>query len=160
MYETFEHTADLGLRIRAASLERLFEEAAEALFAVLVVNLDQIQPLDQKTFRLQAGSLEDLLHDWLSELLVLFALEKLVGRRFEVHLDRQQVPVAGPPEAVASIMGQPIFLEQEVLDATIWGGRLDPARHQLGPEVKAVTYHGLRVEKQPNGWLAEVILDL
>ena len=30
MYETFEHTADLGLRIRAASLNALFAEAAEA----------------------------------------------------------------------------------------------------------------------------------
>jgi len=160
MYEIFDHTADLGLRIRAASLDRLFEEAAEALFAVLVVHLDQVQPAQQKTLRLQAGTLEDLLHDWLSELLVLFALEKLVGRQFAVQLDRQQVPVAGPPETMASLMGQPIYLTQEVLDATIWGDRLDPARHHPGPEVKAVTYHGLRVEQHPDGWLAQVILDL
>jgi|YNPMSStandDraft_1061717.scaffolds.fasta_scaffold08636_2 SHS2 domain-containing protein len=160
MYETFEHTADLGLRIRAGSLERLFEEAAEALLAVLVVNRDQVQPVRQKTLGLQASSVEDLLHDWLSELLVLFALEKLVGRRFEVHLGRENVQVAGPPEAMASLMGQPIFLEQKVLNGTIWGDILDPTRHQIGTEIKAVTYHGLRVEQHADGWLAEVILDL
>ncbi|HPP52740.1 MAG TPA: archease, partial [Thermoguttaceae bacterium] len=74
MYETFEHTADLGLRIQAESLERLFEEAAEALFSVLVVNWNQTATVQQETLRLEAESIEDLLHDWLSELLVLFAL--------------------------------------------------------------------------------------
>ncbi|HOM18295.1 MAG TPA: archease, partial [Thermoguttaceae bacterium] len=155
MYETFEHTADLGLRIQAESLERLFEEAAEALFSVLVVNWNQTATVQQETLRLEAESLEDLLHDWLSELLVLFALRKLVGRRFEVRLERQTLQVAGPPEGMASIMGPPIQMEQEVLEGTIWGDRLDPDQHQLGPEVKAVTYHGLRVEKHPTGWLAE-----
>ncbi len=160
MYETFEHTADLGLRIQADSLERLFQEAAEALFSLLVVNLHQVQPILPENLRLQAPDREDLLHDWLSELLVLFALRKLVGRRFEVRLSHQTLPVAGPPEAISALMGQPIELKQEVLEATIWGEILDPARHQLGPEVKAVTYHGLRLEKQPTSWLAEVILDL
>jgi len=70
------------------------------------------------------------------------------------------VQVAGPPEAMASLMGQPIFLEQKVLNGTIWGDILDPTRHQIGTEIKAVTYHGLRVEQHADGWLAEVILDL
>ena len=42
MYETFDHTADLGLRIRAADLNTLFAEAAQALFATLVENIDAI----------------------------------------------------------------------------------------------------------------------
>ncbi|MCS7304609.1 MAG: archease [Thermoguttaceae bacterium] len=160
MYETFDHTADLGLRIQAETLERLFEEAAEALSSVLVVNWEQVRPVLQKSVRLEASNWEDLLHDWLSELLVLFALQKLVGRRFEVRFDHQNLPVGGPPEAMGRMRGPTIQLPQEVLEATIWGDMLDPARYQPGPEVKAVTYHGLRLEKQPTGWLAEVILDL
>jgi len=160
MYETFEHTADLGLRIRADSLPGLFEEAAEALFSVLVGNLAEVEARQQERLRLQAGSLEDLLHDWLSELLVLFALRKLAGRRFQVRLDRQELFVGGPMGGLPSVMGAPVQMAQEVLEATIWGEPLDPARHQLGPEVKAVTYHGLRLEKLPTGWVAEVILDL
>src|SRR5262245_33740299 len=36
MHEVFEHTADLGLRIRAANLNDLFVEAAQALFETIV----------------------------------------------------------------------------------------------------------------------------
>ena len=37
---------------------------------------------------------------------------------------------------------------------------MDPKRHELDAEVKAVTYHGLRVEPPAEGWLAEVIVDI
>jgi len=40
------------------------------------------------------------------------------------------------------------------------GETCDPARHSLAHEVKAVTYHGLAVEQVPDGWRAEVILDI
>jgi SHS2 domain-containing protein len=46
------------------------------------------------------------------------------------------------------------------LDGTAWGEPLDPARHDLSHEVKAITYHGLKVEQTPDGWLAEVIVDI
>ena len=46
------------------------------------------------------------------------------------------------------------------LRATAWGEPVDRARHELSHEVKAITYHGLRVEKTPDGWLAEVIVDI
>ncbi len=160
MYETFEHTADLGIRVQTDTLETLFEEAAEALCSILVVNWNEVQALQQENLRIEGSGLEDLFHDWLDELLVLFALQKMVGRRFEVRFQREGLVVGGPPEDMAPFMGQPIRLEQDVLLGTIWGERLDLARHQVGPEVKAVTYHGLKVEKLPTGWLAEVLLDL
>ena len=44
---------------------------------------------------------------------------------------------------------------------TAWGEPLDPARHALMREMKAITYHELKVEPQPDGgWLAEVIVDI
>jgi SHS2 domain-containing protein len=46
------------------------------------------------------------------------------------------------------------------LDGTAWGEPLDSSRHILSHEVKAITYHGLRVEQQAEGWLAEVIVDI
>ena len=36
MWEIFEHTADLGLRIRADSRDQLFSEAAHGLFSLIV----------------------------------------------------------------------------------------------------------------------------
>jgi SHS2 domain-containing protein len=136
MYEFFEHTADLGLRVRAADLDALFAEAARALFAAVVDNLDAVRPLQRVDVRLTGTDREYLLFDWLKALLYRFDAEHLVFGRFEVR-----VTAAG-------------------LAGTAWGEPLDPARHELGHEVKAITYHGLRVEPEAGGWLAEVIVDI
>jgi SHS2 domain-containing protein len=136
MYETFEHTADLGLRIRAADLDTLFAEAAQALFAAIVEDLGAVEPRQPVHIQLTADSSEYLLFDWLKELLYRFDAEHLVLGRFEVRVG------------------------EHTLTATAWGEPLDPSRHALGHEVKAITYHGLRVERTADGWLAEVIVDI
>jgi SHS2 domain-containing protein len=46
------------------------------------------------------------------------------------------------------------------LRASAWGERIDPARHRLAREVKAITYHGLWLRPQGAGWAAEVIVDV
>ena len=136
MYETFDHTADLGLRIRAPDLNTLFAEAARALFATLVENLDTVVPNRQLELSISGSEREYLLFDWLKELLYRFEVEHLLLSRFSV-----QVGADG-------------------LRATAWGELIDRRRHELAHEVKAITYHGLRVEETPDGWLAEVIVDI
>lgn len=136
MYETFEHTADLGLRIRAADLNTLFAEAACALFATLVENLDSVRPMQQLEVTITGDDREYLLFDWLKELLYRFDAEHLLLSRFEVRVGA------------------------DGLQGHAWGEPLDPQRHELTHEVKAITYHGLRVEETPDGWLAEVIVDI
>jgi SHS2 domain-containing protein len=136
MYETFDHTADLGLRIRAADLNTLFAEAAQALFATLVENLDAVAPVQKLDVTIAGADREYLLFDWLKELLYHFDAEHLLLSRFEVRIDNQG------------------------LQASVWGEPLDRARHELAHEVKAITYHGLRVEPDADGWLAEVIVDI
>src|SRR5256886_14335802 len=86
MYETFEHTADLGLRIRAPDLDTLFAEAGRALFATIVEDLGTVvasQPLD---VRLEGDDREYLLFDWLRALLYHFDAEHLLLSRFEVRV--------------------------------------------------------------------------
>jgi SHS2 domain-containing protein len=136
MYEFFDHTADLGLRIRAADLDTLFAEAACALFAVIVDNLDAVRPLQQVDVSLTGADRDELLFDWLRELLYRFDAEHLVFGRFEAHV------------------------AADGLTGTAWGEPLDRSRHELAHEVKAITYHGLRVEQTAAGWLAEVIVDI
>jgi SHS2 domain-containing protein len=136
MHETFDHTADLGFRIRAANLDTLFAEAGQALFETIVEDLRTIR-LDQRVDISLAGNEVDyLLFDWLKELLYHFDAEHLLLGKFEVHVTDQG------------------------LTATVWGEPLDRARHNLEHEVKAITYHGLRVEQTEGGWLAEVIVDI
>ncbi len=65
MFEVFDHTADLGLRVHAASLSELFNEAARGLFAQLVCNPLDVVPQNRQEFVLQATSHPYLLVDWL-----------------------------------------------------------------------------------------------
>jgi SHS2 domain-containing protein len=51
-------------------------------------------------------------------------------------------------------------VDEKGLTASAWGEAYDPKKHELGHEVKAITYHGLKVEHQDDGWLAEVIVDI
>lgn len=136
MFEYFEHTADVGIRVRAASLEQLFAEAARALFSLLTANLDAVQPLQQMDWVIPGQQPDELLVDWLDELLFAFSTKHLLFGQFEVTF------------------------EPERLRATARGEPVDPDRHQIHGEVKAITYHGLKVEPADGGWLAEVIVDV
>ncbi len=86
MHETFDHTADLGLRARAADLNTLFAEAAEALFETLVEDLGTVLATESRNIRLSGTDREYLLFDWLKELLYLFDAEHFLCRRFDVQV--------------------------------------------------------------------------
>ncbi len=57
MYEIFEHTADLGIRVRAGSLDELFADAARGLFSVMVANLDAVRTVEEVTFQIHGDNL-------------------------------------------------------------------------------------------------------
>lgn len=136
MFELFDHTADLGLRVKAPDLNALFTEAAVGLFSMMTDDLPAIRPTLAVPFAISGTDREFLLFDWLRELLLYADEHRVLFGRFEVS-----VTDAG-------------------LTATAYGEPLDPARHQLAREVKAITYHGLTVEQTPTGWLTEVIVDI
>ncbi len=136
MFEAFEHTADLGLRIRAKTLDELFAEAARGLFSTLVEDLAAVKPLERVELSIRGNDREYLLFDWLKELLFRFDAEHLLFSRFEPHVG------------------------DSGLTGKAWGEKLDWDRHVLRNEVKAITYHGLKVERDGAGWLAEFIVDI
>src|SRR5215467_11831161 len=136
MHEVFEHTADLGLRIRSPELDTLFAEAGEALFAAIVEDLATVEAKENVTVRLKGDDRVFLLFDWLNELLYHFDVEHRLFSRFEVRVTA------------------------EGLEGSAWGESLDRDRHALAHEVKAITYHGLRVDREEDGWIAEIIVDI
>jgi SHS2 domain-containing protein len=137
MFETFDHTADLGLRVRAATLDALFAEAGRGLFSLIVDDLTSVADTHPVPIRLHGEELEYLFFDWLRELLYHFEAKRLVYQRFEVTLQGLD------------------------LSAVAYGEPFDPTQHLPNHEVKAITLHGLRVEQEPSGaWLAEVIVDI
>jgi SHS2 domain-containing protein len=136
MYETFDHTADLGLRIRAKDQESLFAEAGLALTSCLVDDIGTIRPIETETIEIPGDDVVYLLFDWLRELLIRFETRKMLYATFRVSI--------APSGLSAQLSGEP----------------LDRARHPLAHEVKAITYHGLKCERDGDEWLAEVIVDI
>ncbi|MBW8885753.1 MAG: archease, partial [Planctomycetia bacterium] len=100
MFELFEHTADLGLRVSADSLEELLADAAYGLLAMLVANPEAVRPVQEKTISLPADNTNYLLFDWLSELLYAFESDRLLFSTFEVQLNNNQL--------VATCRGEPM----------------------------------------------------
>jgi SHS2 domain-containing protein len=136
MHELFEHTADLGLRVRASDLNTLFAEAAECLFSAVLEDIGSVKPDIAITVEIAGTDREFQLFDWLRDLLMRCDTDHMVFGKFEVSL------------------------RDDGLTGTAWGEPIDPDRHQLAHEVKAITYHGLKVEQTADGWLAEVIVDI
>jgi len=99
-------------------------------------DLDAVRPQQEVHISLDADDLDALLRTWLGELLYTFHTRKLVFSDFTVSVSE-----AG-------------------LQATARGEPMDVARHELDVEIKAVTWHGLKVQRTDEGWLAEVIVDI
>lgn len=136
MFETLEHTADIGFRVRAPTLAELLETAALALESI-AVETAAIEPRHEYPLAASGEDCESLLVNWLSEVLYWIDGEQLLFHHFRVS----QITAAG-------VSGWGV------------GERRDPARHRAKLIVKAVTYHQLRLAQTPDGFEAEVYLDI
>ena len=138
-FRFFDHTADVGLELSAPTLPALFEEAALALSAVLSRS-GRVEPRCHVSVSLTAPSLEQLLVDWLAELLGRFDVELWVTGGVEVTVDRGDVRCS--------------------LQALVAGEPLDLRRHPGALPVKGITYHRLSVLQTADGWCATIVLDV
>lgn len=133
-YEILEHTADIGFRARGESLEGLFFEAARGLAEI--IGVWKPQEGEDKAISLEANDLGALLVDWLSEILYLHeTLDATIG---SVRVER---------------------VDEGRVDGSI---ALVPMKEppDEGIQVKAITYHQLKVERSGEGWAADVYLDV
>ena len=135
-YEPFDHTADVGLRVRGDSLPQLFENAALGLFDT-IVGLDHIAPRDERAIEIDACDLEELMVNWLSELLYRFEVDGQVFAEFSVQA-----------------------LSPERLEATVRGEPFDLDRYPVAADIKAVTYHQLKVEQRDGQWQVSIVFDV
>ncbi|MCX6670722.1 MAG: archease [Euryarchaeota archaeon] len=133
-YELIEHTADVGIKAYGKTVAEAFEHAAEGMFDIITYE-STIDPVGQYDIRLEAPDLEQLLVDWLSQLLFLNGAQNLVFGKFQVTLTGNRI------------------------SAQVFGEKYDTKKHRMGVEIKAVTYHMLQVsEKDPI--FAQVLFDI
>jgi SHS2 domain-containing protein len=147
-YETFEHTADVGIEARGTSLRELFASAAEGMMSLLI-DPAAVRAAEHREIRVGSDDLEGLLVDWLNELLVLLNADGFVPAAFNVTEVSES-----PNHSLRSGSGQ-----ASALVADVSGEPVDPVRHRFRLDVKAATYHQVHVGKNDE-WRARVILDV
>jgi SHS2 domain-containing protein len=139
-YEFLEAvTSDLSFVARGATLEEAFAAAADALLAATVADPASVRASRELRLRFEEDDLELLLLRFLAELVYRRDAEGLLLRVGRLELGT----------------GKPARLE-----ALLVGESIDPPRHRLETEVKAVTAHGLRVAPGAQGWEVSVTLDV
>jgi len=134
-FEIIDHTADAGIAAYGSDIKEAFANAAYGMFS-LIAELDDVKEDVCREVTVEAIDREALLVNWLNELLYLSDVERVIFCRFDIK-----------------------ELEQNRLEATAYGEKLDTSRHLLKTEVKAATYHALKIEND-NGCRIKVIVDL
>ncbi len=131
-----DHTGDIGIEVRADTLSELFERAAWGLFSVLT-DPGTVRDRTARAVTVEADDRESLMVRWLSELNFLHVTQHVLFRRFAID-----------------------ELTDTHLAATAWGEAIDPDRHPVYTEIKAVTYHQLDIEEMDDGWHVQIIFDM
>jgi len=131
-------TADLAFEAQAQSEEKLFEQAAQALTSAMV-DPATIKQIRKTEISLTAVNLEDLLYDFLSEIVAIKDSDGLLFSKYQIK-----------------IKGDKGFK----LQAACFGEEINPETQELKDDVKAVTKHKFFVEKSGNKFRAQVILDV
>ncbi|MFS8782696.1 archease [Synechococcus sp. R5-16] len=135
-WEHFEHMADIGVRGYGATPEEAFAQAALALTAV-VTSVDEVAPREHLEIELgNAGDLELLLVDFLNAVIYEMAVRGMLFGKVEVHLAKEH------------------------LKASLWGERVDHAKHRPAVEVKGATYTELKVAREGELWVAQCVVDV
>jgi len=132
--------ADVAFEAWGETREEMFIAAADAMMNVMVADLATIRVKERRTLRVEADALDMLLFELLQELIFQKDAARLLLRVKEVEIMRQ--------------------IENYRLTGVAEGEELDPQRHDLVVDVKAVTLHRFGVERTDGGWKAMVILDI
>lgn len=135
-YEVLEHTADVGLAVYGSSLAEIFINAAKGMFSLMTA-LEKVEPVAEVPITIEAEDRETLLVEWLNELLYQLEVTNLFFAEFFINK-----------------------LTATQLEAVAKGETINPDKHELKLQIKACTYHELKVEKLNSLWRAQVIFDI
>jgi SHS2 domain-containing protein len=135
-FEVIDHTADIGIVAYGTDIKQVFANAALGLFN-LMADLDDFKEDVQRELELSAEDVEVLLVEWLNELIYIFDVEHIIFKRFEIER-----------------------LTSTQIKARCFGEKIKPGQHKLKREIKAATYHMLRISKEDGGYKVQVIFDI
>lgn len=130
-FEELEHTADWALRVWAPDFASLLETAAYGMKQLAEIKLARKRAYVCE-MTLEAEDREGLLVKFLSEILYCAEVEHAGFSHFEIHVDGLR------------------------LRAIVYGASIVSQKK----EIKAVTYHNLKIEETERGLEVEIVFDV
>ncbi len=140
-FEFRDHTADVQVRSWGSSLEEAFSQTAYSLMATITPDLKKITPKVERKIIIKAEDKEALLFDFLSEFLYIFDVDELVFSHIYVSKIEK-------------------FNDNYKLQATLKGEKFDLNKHEIGIEVKAITYSFLNIEEKHASTIIDIVYDI
>lgn len=127
-------TSDVIFEAHGKTIKELFENSAEALMSI-ICQPGKIKPKNMKEVAVEGESEEDLLFNWLQEIIARVDIDGMFFSKFEITSINNK-------SLKAKCYGEPVTAEK--------GGTV----------VKSLTYHRFKLEKTKNGYKAVVCLDV
>ncbi len=143
-FDYLDHTADVYIVAYGSNLIELFENAGLALFDTMT-DISKVQGKEERFIEVNGIDLENLLYKWIEELLTLYYSENLICSKIIV----ESIEIKRSGEDV-----------EYTLKGRCYGEQFDPERHESKVEVKAMTYHLMRILKDEEKWRAYFVLDI
>ncbi|GAH34722.1 unnamed protein product, partial [marine sediment metagenome] len=140
-FEFRDHTADVQVRSWGPSLEEAFSQTAYSLMATITPDLKKISPKIEKKITIKAEDKEALLFDFLSEFLYIFDVDELVFSQIDVNKIEK-------------------FNDNYKLQAILKGEKFDLGKHEIGIEVKAITYSFMNIEEKHASTIIDIVYDI
>jgi SHS2 domain-containing protein len=134
-YEFLEHPADIKIRSYGKDLNELFVNSALGMMEFLYgteIPQGQILATDYETIEIHAEDLDSLFVSWLAE--ILYSSEVNYRACVEYRI---------------------LEIDEKHVVAEVGSGKA-----QAKDDIKAVTYHDLKIEKTLDGWVATVVYDI
>jgi SHS2 domain-containing protein len=135
-YTLLNHTADIGIEVWGNTKKEALAASVEAMFD-LIAESDSVTAREEKKITVSGVDTADMLINLLREALYLFHGDAWLCKTCEI-----------------------LEMAEENITARLHGESYDAKKHQLKMEIKAVTYHTLKIEKRDYGWRARVIFDV
>lgn len=132
--------ADLAFDAEGGTVEEMFQSAATALTNAMVKDVQKVEQEVVKRFCIEGPDAEMLLYYFLQELLFFKDSERLLFQRYEVDIKRR--------------------IPDWQMHVRAFGAEIDPEKHELLADVKAVSLHNFSVKRTMKGWTANVIVDV
>jgi SHS2 domain-containing protein len=135
-YQILKHASDVSVLATGATLTDTLASLAEGMFS-LIVDTMTILPRKSIAVEIDAQDMDELIVEWLNELLFNYDADGFLPREFNITVDETHYSLA----------------------AYCQGERIDRDRHFLRTEVKAATPDKLKVHDDGE-WSIQVVLDI